>query len=69
MVSLFNDMSLYKYASGKRGDVIKDAILSTTQARFEGNKYIHDMDGSGFHLNSFYRRTMRDVVTGKRAWH
>ena len=68
LVSLFNDMSIYKFADNKRGDVLKDALLSTALARFEGNKYTHDMEGPG-ELNQFYRRTMRDIVTGKRVWH
>lgn len=67
LVSLFSDMSLYKFAGNKRGDVLKDALLSTASARFEGNKYVHDMDGPS-KLNQFYRRTMRDTVTGKRIW-
>ncbi len=68
LVSLFSDMSLYKFAGNKRGDVLKDALLSTDSARFEGNSYIHEMEGPG-KLNQFYRRTMRDTVTGKRIWH
>jgi hypothetical protein len=68
LVSLFSDMSLYKFAGNKRGDVLKDALLSTDLARFEGNKYIHDIEGPK-QLNQFYRRTRRDRVTGKRIWH
>jgi hypothetical protein len=68
LVSLFNDMSLFKFAEYKRGDILKDALLSTPNARVEKNTYIHDMDGPG-QLNGFYRRTMRDTKTGKRIWH
>jgi hypothetical protein len=60
-------MSLYKYADGSRGDVIKEALLSTEDAYFEDNKLIHPVEDP-VTLNKFYRRTRRDVVTGARKW-
>ena len=69
---LFNENSLYKYVDGKRGDLIRDAFLSTEDASYDNNmKYTNPSDdpASAFPNNKFFRRTGRDPVTGKRKWH